>query len=206
MAKQPIAGQTKTRLYPILTPQQAADLYRCFLLDKMTTMCQVHGVQVAIGYYPSESRPYFAQLAPNFVLLEQQGANLSERLRHIFRTAFEQGYTQVAAIDGDSVTLPAAYLQMLFTALEEVDVSLGPCEDGGYYGIGMKAPHLTLLDVTMSTPLVVRDTLAQAEQAHLTVKLLPEWYDIDTPTDLNRVSAVLDPTTHTAQFLKAGQR
>ena len=33
MAKRPVAGNTKTRLTPALSPQQAADMYERLLLD-----------------------------------------------------------------------------------------------------------------------------------------------------------------------------
>jgi len=35
MAKRPAAGATKTRLVPTLMPEQAANLYECFLLDAL---------------------------------------------------------------------------------------------------------------------------------------------------------------------------
>jgi hypothetical protein len=95
-------------------------------------------------------------------------------------------------MDSDSPTLPAANLQTAFTALDEVDVVLGPCDDGGYYLIGLKQPAPRLLrEVQMSTPRVVADTLALASEEGLRVKLLPTWYDIDDVSTLNRLMAEL---------------
>jgi hypothetical protein len=43
----------------------------------------------------------------------------------------------------------------------------------------------------MSTPFVVRDTLALAEELGLRVALLPEWYDVDTAAELSRLRTEL---------------
>ena len=62
----------------------------------------------------------------------------------------------------------------------EPDVVLGPCEDGGYYLIGLKQPAPRLLrEVRMSTDRVFADTLALAAEEGLQVEVLPEWYDVD---------------------------
>lgn len=202
MAKQPLVGKSKTRLMPWLSEEQAAHLAHCFLLDKLAQMRVVKGVQLAIAYTPNEAQAFFAALAPEFYLLPQVGADLSQRLEHVFAEAFHLGYKQVVAIDGDTVTLPPEYLEAAFTALQDHDVSLGPCEDGGYYAIGMKEPHLSLLDVQMSTPHVLRDTLQQAKILNLNVQLLPQWYDVDTPADLKRLAHDLrGGTSATAQYL-----
>ena len=61
MAKEPSPGGTKTRLSPPLTAQEAADLYRCFLLDTLDLMRHVDSAQPLIAYAPPESwssQPY----------------------------------------------------------------------------------------------------------------------------------------------------
>lgn len=193
MAKQPKNGAVKTRLSPPLSPTSAAELYRCFLLDKLAQMRQVSAVRLAVAYSPSTARDTFVELAPDFTLIEQVGNDLAERLCNVFALAFDAGYRQVMAIDGDTPTLPPVYLQQGLDALAapDIDVTLGPCEDGGYYAIGMKRDHPTLFDVAMSTPHVTRDTLARAAQADLEVLLLPEWYDIDRTEDLHRLQREL---------------
>ncbi len=208
MAKQPIPHHTKTRLLPMLNPEQAAALYDCFLRDKIAAMRQVPDCAYAIAYTPATAHTYFTGLAPDFVLYLQDGATLDERLKNVVRCAFLSGYQQVMPIDGDSVTLPPPYLARGFDVLTDpsVDVVLGPSDDGGYYGIGLKVPHDCVFDVEMSTPTVSRDTIRQAEKNQLRVYLLPEWYDIDTPDDLDRLRQELaaNPALapHTATYLK----
>ncbi len=200
MAKQPASGRTKTRLSPPLSPEDAAGLYRGFLLDKVAQMQHVPGADLAVAFWPADARDEFAGFTPGFRLIVQRGANLAERLRNLFDMLLDRGYAQVMTIDGDTPTLPPAYLRHGFQKLDNpaVDVVLGPCEDGGYYAIGMKEPHPTLFDVEMSTPHVVDDTLARAEAAGLRVELLPPWYDVDTPADLKRLVAELEENAEKA--------
>jgi rSAM/selenodomain-associated transferase 1 len=192
MAKEPISGQTKTRLCPPLTAEQAADLYRCFLEDIICTVGNAVGgrpdIRPYIAYSPIEAVNYFRNIAPDFDLIPQVGARLNERLQSVFSAAFELGYQQVAAMNSDSPTLPGAYLIEAFERLESTDVVLGPCEDGGYYLIGLNRPiPEIILPVQMSTDRVLADTLALITGHGLTVELLPTWYDVDTIVELSRL-------------------
>lgn len=206
VAKQPAAGQTKTRLCPPLTGAAAAALYACFLRDTLDVMRQVPNVERGIAYLPEIALDYFSTLAPDMHLSLQQGSDLGERLDHLLTAALEAGASQAVVMDSDSPTLPADYLVQAFDALAgPSDVVLGPCEDGGYYLIGLKRPQPRLLrDVQMSTPHVVRDTLALAEQLGLKVALLPTWYDVDTAAELDRLRSELrDAPTHVARHTHA---
>jgi uncharacterized protein len=210
VAKRPAAGQTKTRLCPPLTGEAAAALYACFLRDTLEIMRQVPDVGRGIVYLPEDAQDYFSALAPDMQLSLQQGDDLGARLDHLLTGALEAGARQAVVMDSDSPTLPAEYLAQAFTALDgDADVVLGPCDDGGYYLIGLKRPQPRLLrDVAMSTPDVVRDTLVLAKQLGLKVALLPTWYDVDTAAELDRLRAEIAAlpaaaARHTRVFLAA---
>ncbi len=64
MAKDPRAGHVKTRLCPPLSPEMAARLYRCFLLDVLDLVAAVPGVDPVVAYTPPESRAAFARRSP----------------------------------------------------------------------------------------------------------------------------------------------
>lgn len=185
VAKRPVPGQTKTRLCPPLSPNQAADLYGCFLRDTLDTMRKVPNVQRVIGFLPEDARGYFTQLAPDMEMIHQRGTTLGERLDNLLTDALVGGAVRAVVMDSDSPTLPAAYLSQAFEQLEEADVVIGPTRDGGYYLIGVKQPHPHLLrQVKMSTSHVLKDTLRLAEASGLVASLLPTWYDVDTIADL----------------------
>jgi uncharacterized protein len=208
VAKRPAAGQTKTRLCPPLSAEAAAALYECFLRDTLDVMRAVPGVARGIVYLPETAVDYFRELAPDMALMRQSGADLGERLDRLLTTALDAGARQAVVMDSDSPTLPAAYVAEAFARLDGADdVVLGPCDDGGYYLIGLKRPQPRLLrEVQMSTPFVVRDTIALAEELGLRVALLPAWYDVDTAAELARLRAELAESAkqtarHTRAFL-----
>ncbi|HEX9840000.1 MAG TPA: TIGR04282 family arsenosugar biosynthesis glycosyltransferase [Anaerolineales bacterium] len=208
VAKQPAPGQTKTRLSPPLTPQQASALYECFLFDTLDQMRQVDEVQKVIVYLPLDARDYFQRFASDCELVPQDGNDLGSRLDHALTDYLSQGYERAVIMDSDSPTLPSAYLAQAFESLSHgADVTLGPCDDGGYYLIGIKKPAPRLLhEVQMSTPRVAADTIALAEQEGLRVSLLPIWYDVDDAASLMRLlkevkSLDSQVAVHTRRFL-----
>lgn len=196
VAKQPVPGQTKTRLCPPLTPIQAAELYECFLLDTLDIMRKVQGVRRVIGYLPEDADGYFSQIAPDMELVCQRGDTLGERLDNLISAALAGGSPRVVVMDSDSPTLPAAYVALAFERLNGADVVLGPTHDGGYYLIGVKVPQPNLLrQVKMSTPHVLADTLELAKASGLAISLLPGWYDVDTIADLQHLEREVSSMT-----------
>lgn len=210
VAKQPEAGRTKTRLSPPLNGQQAAALYHHFLLDTLELMQQVEIAQPILAYTPDEALPFFRDLAPDgFEFVPQVGPDLGERLHNVLSACLQNGYQQAVVMDSDSPTLPVDTLRRAFRELDEpaTDVVLGPCEDGGYYLIGLKEPCADLFrGVPMSTPQVAAETLQRAQEQGLRVAQLPQWYDVDLYADIQRLDEELcalpdDRARHTRAFL-----
>jgi rSAM/selenodomain-associated transferase 1 len=194
MAKAPRAGAVKTRLCPPLSPADAADLYACFLRDKIAQVQGVTGVTGVIAFTPGESRSEFELLAPGFRLIEQLGADLGERLRNCLDGLLGDAYAGAVAIDSDTPTLPTAFLEQAVSLLSGpgADVVVGPSDDGGYYLIGVRRPAPFLFErMPWSTPAVLPETLRRAEAKGLQVARLPVWFDVDTPADLDRLRAEL---------------
>ena len=188
VSKRPAPGQTKTRLTPPLTADEAADIYECFLRDTLEVARAVPGVTRILAYLPEDQAEYFERLAPDFERIPQVGVSLGERLDYALTRCLSDGFAQAVIMDSDSPTLPAAFVARAFELLDYADVTIGPCEDGGYYLIGMTRPQPRLLrEVEMSTPHVAWDTCVLAMQSHLRVELLPEWYDVDTGRDLGHL-------------------
>jgi len=208
MAKRPASGQTKTRLSPLLSPEQASELYECFLLDTLDVMRQVNGVHRVLAYLPEGDEAYFRNLAPDFELILQHGRDLGERLDDLLTHYLSLGFARAVAMDSDSPTLPARLVRSAFEQLSgQIDVVLGPCTDGGYYMIGLRKPAPRLLrEVQMSTPHVTRDTLALAEAEGLQTRLLSTWYDVDDTASLSHLRADLEclpesVAKHTRRYL-----
>jgi len=188
VAKQPLPGQVKTRLFPKLSPAAAAGLYRCFLQDRIQEVNNLNGVDRAIAYTPEDAREAFSSLAlEGFELFAQQGKHLGERLNNIFLEKLSKGYKAVSIVDSDSPDLPKSLINESFELLlsRRTDIVFGPCYDGGYYLVGMRKPHPELFrDIPWSTENVLSVTLEKARKMGLNVKLLSIWNDLDTFEDL----------------------
>jgi len=211
MAKRPFPGQTKTRLVPPFTFEEAAALYESFLNDTLELARVAADVTPFVAYAPvdRETVAYFHNLAPDFELVAQTGPTLGERLNSVLKSCLDNGFDQVAAMNSDSPTLPLTHLDEAFNRLDDqdTDVVLGPCDDGGYYLIGWKRTRPRLvLEVQMSTDQVLADTLAIAGQEKLIVSLLPPWFDVDDLADLRRIkfdgSESPPGAIHTKRFLR----
>ena len=189
VVKQPVAGATKTRLTPVFTPAQAAELYRCLMLDTLALAHRVPDVEPVVAYTPAGAEAYFRRVVPDgFALLPQVGASLGERLNNALGHCLANGYGKAVIMNSDGPTLPAAFLQQAFARLDEADVVLGPDDDGGYYLVGLRQPQPALFEgIAWSTERVVVQTLGRIREQSLTVAVLPEWYDVDRPEDVRRI-------------------
>ena len=211
MAKQPVPGTVKTRLQPLLSDIDIAALYGGFLRDRISQVRSLRGVAPVIAYTPAESRPFFAELAPDFLLLPQMGNGLSARLTCLFQQLFGMGHDGVIATDSDSPTLPTEHLQRAVDRLTVPgpDVVVGPSEDGGYNLIGLRRRYPALFDgIPWSTPEVYDETLRRAEELGARVIALPRWYDVDTPVEFERLRTEIDELGtaapwHTRRFFAA---
>lgn len=215
MAKRPAVGRAKSRLNPALTPSEAAALYEALLLDTIELVKGLEDVQLAIAITPPSAIDYFRRISPpKTVLLPVAGADIGDCLNQALGRLLADGYARALALNSDGPTLPIAILRQGCAELDkrEIDVVLGPNEDGGYYLIGIKQPHPELFEgISWSTSQVTSQTLTKAETLGLEVAQLPRWYDVDTPAELDRLRAELAtlPDTslrHTRRFLDASGR
>ena len=72
--------------------------------------------------------------------------------------------------------------------LDDTDVILGPCDDGGYYLIGLRFPAPEVFaGIPWSTSRVLDLTIERAREAGMTCERLPSCYDIDTWEDVERL-------------------
>lgn len=189
MAKRPRPGKTKTRLAPVMSPEDAAGLSEAMLLDTISILSVRDDCTPIIAVDEPESAEWFSQAVPGVAQLLQGEGALGDRLNRVMTNAFDLGFSCVFAINSDGPDLPQSHLDDALRALDhpETDLVLGPNVDGGYYLIGWKKPWPEVVtNVTMSTPKVLRDTLAIADHLGARVHLGREWFDVDLPEDLER--------------------
>jgi uncharacterized protein len=229
MTKAPQAGRVKTRLTPPLTPEEAAELNKCFLRDTVTAIssaCSNPSVSKAHAshseaataargiavYTPVGAEAAYGDILPaHFALLPQRGDTFGERLWLAVEDLCKCGFQSVCLINSDSPTVPDEHFSTAVELLStrEERLVLGPSDDGGYYLIGVKKPRRHLFEqIDWSTERVLNQTMQRATEIGLEVKLLPTGYDVDDAASLRRLCNELvaddrpaDIAPHTRRFV-----
>ncbi len=189
-AKQPIPGKVKTRLVPPLSPEQAAALYRCMVEDVLAGVAQFRDIDRFLFYEDGEgAREFFRKKVTGMTLAPQRGDDLGKRMAAAFGAVFALGYKAAVIIGSDAPDLPLSYIEEAFARLDNGGdgAVFGPCEDGGYYLLGLtRLADGLFLDVPWSSGAVLGESLKRAAGAGMEVSLLPVWHDVDRPADLVR--------------------
>nr|WP_290226107.1 TIGR04283 family arsenosugar biosynthesis glycosyltransferase [Trichocoleus desertorum] len=184
----PEPGKTKTRLIPALGPERAA-----ILQQRMTehTLAQAQLLQASsaialeVRFTGGDRYLMRSWLGTELAHRSQGEGNLGQRMTQAFQSAFRAGMQRVVIIGIDCPDLDAIILSKAFQELQQHDLVLGPATDGGYYLIGLRrfVPEL-FQDIAWSTDRVWQQTIAIAQQHHLSVGSLPPLDDVDRPEDL----------------------
>lgn len=191
MTKAPRAGAVKTRLQPPLTPEEAAALNGCFLRDTAEAIARASEHARGVGVYmpPDSEGDYAGILPPGFDLLLQRGNDFGQRLTHAVEDLFGVGFESCCLINSDSPTVTTEVFRAAVESLRLNDrIVLGPSDDGGYYLIGMRKPHLRIFDgIDWSTERVFAQTVERARELGLQVDTLPAFSDVDDRASLRRL-------------------
>ena len=176
VARYPRPGTVKTRLAADLGVEPAHALYCAFLRDLAERLAdgpwQVHWL-----FTPADA-PFAAWLGPGCSATPQCGPSLNLRLLNGFRS-LRGRYERVMIMSTDSPQVAPDWVARGFALLDRHDVVLGPCDDGGYYLVGMRASRDIFSGITMSTPTVLEETLALARRRGLSTALLQRTFDVD---------------------------
>jgi rSAM/selenodomain-associated transferase 1 len=209
MAKAPVAGEVKTRLIGPLSPDEATELYINFLTDTFALMEDVRAerenLSLVLSYTPEGKEEAFEAVErQGSLMIAQRGNDLGERLYHCFADLLDSGFESVVVIGGDSPTLPMEFLIDAFNLLENPqDFVLGPAEDEGYYLIGMRSlDRLIFENIPWGSSSVLAATRERAVERGLNLRLLPVWYDVDSPQDLDRLREELKSDQSSAEYTR----
>ena len=191
MAKASRPGRTKTRLVPPLTLEEAAAFNTAFLQDVAANIAAADRearrdggtIDGYMAFGPPGTETFFRYILPASIgLIEAWFANFGDCLFIAIQEVLALGHGSAVVLNADSPTLPTALLAEAATVLARPGdrAVLGPSNDGGYYLLGLKAPHRRLFDdIAWSTEAVAQQTLERAAEIGLNVHVLPTWYDVD---------------------------
>jgi rSAM/selenodomain-associated transferase 1 len=120
-----------------------------------------------------------------FTLIPQSEGDLGQRLEQSFQYLLQEGFGKAIIMASDVPDLSKDIMNDALSALDNHDIVIGPCDDGGYYLVGMKKPHGELFKgISWSTDKVLEQTLNIAgKQGHSVFNLIT-LRDIDTWEDL----------------------
>jgi len=189
--KAPQAGLVKTRLIADIGEQAACDVY-LELLQKTLRLVADHAADTELYCAPDDQHEFFQRCIARYGLrlCLQQGAELGERML----CALQQGLTthqKVVLVGADCPLLSEQYLDQAFAALDQVDVVLGPAEDGGFVLIACKVSHPQMFaGVRWGESSVLERTLLALDQQGLSYRLLATLWDVDRIEDLQRWRAM----------------
>ena len=194
-AREPVAGQTKTRLIPALGAEGACALYEAFLDDVAATTQQLRALHpdVELALYSAEAQPgpQLRERAERWGmgLVPQQGETLGDRMSH----ALSMGIARCGAALVLGTDVPTLPLRILLTAREALRAPPDTAADGGYFLVGARHSAPSFDAVRMGTRHALTDTV-RANPDRPAQRLAP-WYDVDTPSDLRllRLHLRLDP-------------
>jgi rSAM/selenodomain-associated transferase 1 len=205
----------KTRLSPPLAPEEAALLYRAFLLDALDLYATLRPAVEPVLYLADGDdidamRELIGEMksageGSGMEIRIQRGSTLGERLHNAFADAFRNGCDMACAIGTDHPTLPLDYIRHAFDAIADHDIAIGPADDGGYYLLALREPNEAIFrDMPYSTASLFDATLSRASSLGMRVATLPLWYDVDDRESFIRLvddSALLPPGSRTGALL-----
>ena len=213
-SRYPEPGRAKTRLIPLLGPEQAAAVQREMTAHTVrTARCLAARIGAVVEVrFDGATKSRMRQWLGRGLGYQLQGeGDRGRRIARAFNDAFALGDRRVVIIGCDSPELDARLLGRAFEALDQVDLVIGPARDGGYYLVGLRAPAPELFrEIAWGSEHVLEQTLRGASRQDLT--LLPELDDVDRPEDLRiwerakqhaATLAVVIPTLNEAELLKS---
>lgn len=184
--REPLAGETKTRLIPRIGAANAAALAHAFTLDALTKARALNVPRVIAYATNAAGDPplYFKKLARRFgtELISQGNGNLGARMKRVIARWSADG---AILIGTDTPSLPLRLLERNVALLRRYPVVLGPSLDGGYYLVGVRgqAPDI-FRGIKWGGSRVLTDTVARLENSGVPYALGPSWYDVDRWNDL----------------------
>lgn len=192
MAKLPGVSNVKTRLGALLNATERSEIAACFLKDSVIkSLTAAKKVFLAFACSP-EHEPELAGLELyGTTCFRQSEGDLGRRIADAIAIVAGLGHSPIIVIGTDSPLMDESTLVKAIKAFrdEQIELVIGPSDDGGYNLIGLRAPIPALFEnIPWSTGSVYKETISKAkEQGIKQIFELPASYDIDTPDDLFRL-------------------
>jgi len=194
-AREPIPGQTKTRLISAIGKDDAAALGDAFNRDALAKAKRLAPAELVIaGSAPGGAKRsrYFKALANEFGawVFDQGTGHLGARMATAMRPFTNAGGAMLMGTDTPS--LPVKLLIKSADLFEKNPLVIAPTLDGGYYLVAMRGKLSNIFKpMSWGSADVLPKTLARLRDAGEPYCLGPWWYDVDRPIDLHFLASHL---------------
>jgi len=189
MIKYPEPGRVKTSLAKAVGHEKAAHIYRKVAELMMENTSPINCAYGRIVFYdPTDRQKDFAEWLSGEQFIPQQGDDVGERMDNAIRVLLAMGAEKAVLTGADIPDLSDKIIEASFRELGYADIVIGPAKDGGYYLIGMKAPHSEIFqDIPWSTGRVFKETMRIIEKLQLSCTSITTLSDLDTEDDYKRL-------------------
>ncbi len=193
-AKPPLLGRVKTRLIPDLGPELALNAH-CEMVD--LTLKKVAQLDCSSSLWLSENSQEGASWGQKYSLpVEvQRSGDLGLKMLDAISKTLAASPAKVVLIGSDCPILSQEDIRDALLWLDQHDLVILPCEDGGYGLIGMKQRHAEVFSrISWGTPKVTSETLDRARNSNLSVKCGRVIWDVDRVEDWYRYQRLKELT------------
>lgn len=189
LTKAPVPGRVKTRLIPLLTPEEAATLARAFLGDLLQTLRLFVTADIELAIPEGDPRePVRGVAGAGARVVDQGPGDLGARLARTSARRFARGARTVTLVGGDHPNLPASCLARSIAAARRGRVGWILTRDGGFAAMSLPRPLPGLFrGVPWSTPGVAAAVRDRARRERVVLADAGMWYDVDSPDDLRKL-------------------
>jgi rSAM/selenodomain-associated transferase 1 len=193
----PVAGESKTRLIPLLGADGAAHVQRKMTWHALQMATALPDASVSLWCAGEIAHPFLQSCSAHFQVecLPQSEGDLGMRMVDCLlrRLALNE---QVLLVGSDCPAMATADLAQAAAALDDARMVFIPAEDGGYVLVGARRGGLEtgcLADVAWGSAEVMAQTrqrlVNRGWSAGLDWREMPALWDVDTPEDLQRALA-----------------
>lgn len=193
-AKAPSPGRVKTRMQPVLTPEESLALHCDLLKLCCDNLSSLDSNRFQVELHVTEQSEFLNKLAKGhgFLLKIQNGANLGARMSNAVRQSLQE-YRAVLLVGADCPSVDAALVNRVGDSLRRNRVVMVPALDGGYVALGLTkhAPEL-FCNMPWGKETVAQETATRIKQLGWSCEFFPAEADIDRPEDLKYLRGKLD--------------
>ncbi|OCC14585.1 Glycosyltransferase [Dissulfuribacter thermophilus] len=189
----PVRGAVKRRLAREIGEKEAFSCFKRLYIDSLQEVLKVNASRfLFLTPYPEDFSTFTGSwpLVNNFSVKAQVGDDLGQRMKNALLEIFKMGFEIGVIVGTDVPDLRAYHIEQAFKRLLYQDIVLGPCEDGGYYLIGVRSGlrdwQELFHEIPWGTSEVFERTIYKAQKMGYKIHVLEMLYDVDHYEDVMR--------------------